>query len=110
MAFKLKDGVDTAGAGRINFAGQEWFLPPMTLRRNIKIWSLVSKLRGKDANVFDGEQLEAFAQVLHVALSDNYPDLTLDAVLDTTCSATELCEAAAEVLKHYTDKPAELAA
>ena len=55
--------------------GREFIVPPLSLKRFKRAIQLLPALEAGDAGVFD-----AVAELAHLALSRNYPDLTRDAL------------------------------
>ena len=55
--------------------GREFIVPPLSLKRFKRAIELLPALEAGDAGVFD-----AVAELAHLAISRNYPDLTRDAL------------------------------
>jgi alkylhydroperoxidase/carboxymuconolactone decarboxylase family protein YurZ len=71
----LIDGV------RINLGGRDFVVPPLTLGALRALQPQFKEL----ANIGplpSGEQIDAAAEVIHRALRRNYPDVTLDEILE----------------------------
>ena len=68
----------------IQMGGNEWTVPPLTLgqlrKLNDKIASMISI--GNDDVGITQEQADTIGEVVAAALSRNYPDMTIEKVLD----------------------------
>lgn len=65
----------------VKMSGEEYIVPPLSFKQLRSLQprlALLSSVNGIPTT----EQLEAVSEVVHAALSRNYPDLTADAVND----------------------------
>ena len=62
----------------VTFGGREYVLAPLNLRALKNYPTALANVSSDDW----GKRTEAFAQLMHASLSRNYPEITLDKVLD----------------------------
>jgi hypothetical protein len=68
----------------VQMGGQEWLVPPLTLGQLRKLEPKIramSEIAG-DARGMSADQIDTIAEIVAVALSRNYPDMTAERVLD----------------------------
>lgn len=66
----------------VNLAGTDYTVPALSLRQVRELASKLEKLDAEATGMPAAEQMEAVVDVLHAALSRNYPDMTKEQVLD----------------------------
>jgi hypothetical protein len=67
----------------MQIAGREWVIPPLNLKQLKKLGPKLNQIPAGPATVMPTEeQLGNILELIHSALSRNYPDLTLDEVED----------------------------
>lgn len=66
----------------VNLGGTDYTVPPLSLRQVKRLATQLDKLDPDVKGVPAAEQIDATIEVMHAALSRNYPDLTREQLED----------------------------
>lgn len=66
---------------KLRLGGADWIVPPLTLGQMRRLWPTIHKIGAAGVGMGE-EEIDALAEVVCAALCRNYPDMTLQKVVD----------------------------
>ena len=78
---------------QVTLGGQQWTVPPLSLRQVLGIATHIPKLAGITADNMSGERLEPLCEVVRIGLQKAHPELTRDQFYDMHITINELIAA-----------------
>ena len=64
----------------ITIGGREFIIPPLSFKQVKALWPIIQEISKPEKTIVDA--VDGFTQVVHAAISRNYPDVTQEEIAD----------------------------
>lgn len=99
MSFERDENLDLSGTRRVQLAGRDWLVAPLSLRQILAIADFVPKLSAIGTDSLSGERVTPLAEIVWHGLRRAHPRLAREEFFDLPITIAELVAALPVVIE-----------